>query len=91
MRERRKRAVAVEEEKAEEKREPMTAEDYEKLIDLLGKNLMHSIKNIQLAVEVAHVTSTDEWFKRTLERLMVKSREIENDFIKSLSENNIES
>lgn len=83
MKRRERKPLVVEEEKAV----PMSVEDYERLINLIGENLTYSMKNIQLAIEAAQLTSNDEGFKNALERFMKKAKEIEKDMQKYAPEN----
>jgi len=78
------------EEVVEEKAVPMAVEDYERLIHLIGENLFHSIKNIQLAIEAAQLMSKDDEFKNALWLFLERARAIERDMNKASLKNDTE-
>lgn len=78
------------EEVVEEKAVPMAVEDYERLINLIGENLFHSMRNIQLAIEAAQLTSKDDEFKNALALFLERARAIERDMHKASLKNDTE-
>lgn len=60
-------------------RSQLTANDYEKIIRIIGEKFMLSIKRIQSSIETMQLTSNDEEFNVYLDNLMRGSEEIEKD------------
>ncbi len=57
----------------------LTANDYEKIIRIIGEKFMLSIKRIQSSIEVMRLTTNDEELNTYLDYIMRGSEEIEKE------------